>query len=113
LTKWIIMSGGSSSRGCGGTVFQFFSFFIIHHLLSFAALAIHLFFRLQKFFFYFFTYRRFRPFFESKSTNVFAWVDLGSMLWSRFCAIFSNFRRKNWRFFSKTKVMIKSLHNLA
>jgi hypothetical protein len=30
----------------------------------------------------------------------------GSMLWSQFSAIFPNFRRKNWRFFSKTNVMI-------
>jgi hypothetical protein len=35
------------------------------------------------------------------------------MLWSQFSAIFDNFWRKNWRFFSKTNVMIKILHNLA
>jgi hypothetical protein len=29
------------------------------------------------------------------------------MLWSQWCAFFANFRRKNWRFFSKTKVMSK------
>jgi hypothetical protein len=30
----------------------------------------------------------------------------GSMLWSHFSAIFDNFQHKNWRFFSKTNVMI-------
>jgi Fe-S cluster biosynthesis and repair protein YggX len=32
---------------------------------------------------------------------------------SQFSAIFDNFRRKNWRFFSKTNVMIIFLNNLA
>jgi hypothetical protein len=30
-----------------------------------------------------------------------------------FAAIFGNFRRKNWRFSHKTKVIIKFLHNFA
>jgi hypothetical protein len=47
-----------------------------------------------------------------------SWVNFtderqGPMLWSQFFAIFDNFRRKNWRFFSKTNVMIQFLHNLA
>jgi hypothetical protein len=37
----------------------------------------------------------------------------GPMFWSQFSAIFDNFQRKNWRFYKKTNVMIKFLHNLA
>jgi hypothetical protein len=32
--------------------------------------------------------------------------DQGWMLWSQFSAIFTHFRQKKWRFFSKTNVMI-------
>jgi hypothetical protein len=39
--------------------------------------------------------------------------DQGLMLLSQFSAIFDNFRRKNWAFFSKTNVIIKILHNIA
>jgi hypothetical protein len=35
------------------------------------------------------------------------------MLWPQFSAIYDNFRRKDWRFFSKTNVMIKFLHDLV
>jgi hypothetical protein len=34
------------------------------------------------------------------------WKDLGSMFWSQFSAIFANFLRKNWPFFSKTNILI-------
>jgi hypothetical protein len=37
----------------------------------------------------------------------------GSMLWSQFSAIFSNFRRKNWCFFLNSNVMINFFQNLA
>jgi hypothetical protein len=36
--------------------------------------------------------------------------DLGSMLWSQFSVIFTNFRQKNWRFYiKKPNVMVKFL----
>jgi hypothetical protein len=35
------------------------------------------------------------------------------MLLSQFSAIFANFRRKNWHFFSKTNVMIKFLKKFS
>jgi hypothetical protein len=34
------------------------------------------------------------------------WNILGPMLWSQYSEIFANFRRTNWRIFSKTKDMI-------
>jgi hypothetical protein len=37
----------------------------------------------------------------------------GSMVWSQFSAIFNNFWRTKFAFFSKTNVMIKFLHKLA
>jgi hypothetical protein len=58
---------------------------------------------------------RFRPitFFTPRGDPLFSRFQ-GSMLHrSQFSAIFDNFRRKKLAFFSKTNVMIKSLHNLA
>jgi hypothetical protein len=48
-----------------------------------------------------------------RSLHRIGFAHLGSMLWSQFSAIFDNCRWKNWRFFSKTNVMINFLNNFA
>jgi hypothetical protein len=65
-------------------------------------------------------WKYFRPYFAakevwtkaSKTLKIFYFnscdnLDLGSMLWSQFSAIFDNFRRKNWRFPQKPMLWSK------
>jgi hypothetical protein len=64
----------------------------------------------NKILFHFFSSRHFALLVDSQPILASPGAVQGSMLCSQFSAIFANFRRKYWRFFSKT---IQFLHNLA
>jgi hypothetical protein len=59
--------------------------------------------------YFFFSLLEHRKLSKSEHTD----IEQGSMLWSKFSAIFDNFRRKNWRFSQNPMLWSQFLQKLA